>query len=128
MCAIRLDAEQELHVDTVCVSTRTAPSAVVSIQVGLGSPALMLIVPVGGFEVKMKHVLLQPVSEIPNKDNASNNFQTGLHRARLFLASGSAIRHLRTNGSSRRLLFTSECPAPYRVLRTYLLRQYVTPL
>src|SRR5258707_6627646 len=49
--------------------------------------------------------LLQPVSETPNKGNASNNFQTGLHCARLFLASGSAIRHLRTSGSSRRLIF-----------------------
>jgi hypothetical protein len=63
-------------------------------------------VPVGGLEVKMKHVLLQPVSETPNKGNPNkNNFQTGLHRARLFLASGSGILHLRTSCSSRRLIF-----------------------
>jgi hypothetical protein len=92
MWAIRLDAEQELQADAVCVRTRTAPFAVVSMQVGLGSPALMLMVPAGGFEVKMKHVLLQPMSKIPNKGNASRrSFQTWLHRARLFLASVSAI-------------------------------------
>ena len=79
MCAMRLDVEQELHVDTVCIRMRTAPFAVVSMQAGLGSPALMLMVPVGGFEVKMKHVLLQPVSEIPNTDTASRrNFETWL--------------------------------------------------
>jgi len=79
MCAMRLDVEQELHVDTVCVRTRTAPFAVVSMQAGLGAPALMLMVPVGGFEVKMKHVLLQPVSEIPNKGTASRrNFEMWL--------------------------------------------------
>src|ERR1700693_3254721 len=106
MCAIRLDAEPELHVDAVCVRTRTAPFAVVSIQVGWGSPALMLMVPVGGFEVKMKHVLLQPTSKIPNEGNASRRtFQTWPQRARLFLVSVSAIRHLRTAGSSRRLTF-----------------------
>jgi hypothetical protein len=77
MCVMRLDVEQELHVDTVCVRTRTAPFAVVSVQAGLASPALMLMVPVGGFEVKRKHVLLQPVSEIPNKGTASRrNFET----------------------------------------------------
>jgi hypothetical protein len=42
----------------------------------------MLMVPAGGFEVKTKHELLQPVSEIPNKDNANRrNFQTWLQRA-----------------------------------------------
>ncbi len=118
MCAIRLDAEQELHVDTVCVSTRTVPFAVVSIQVGLGSPALMLIVPVGGFDVKMKHVLLQPVSEIPNKGNTSrSNFQTCPHRARLFLTSGSAMRHLRTGGSSRGSYSNTAGPAQLKCHR-----------
>src|SRR6266849_8529298 len=99
MCVIRLGAEQELHVDTVCVSTRTVPFAAVSMQVGWGSPALMLTVPVGGFDVKLKHVLLQPVSEIPNKGSASrSNFQMCPHHARLFFASGCAMRHLRTGG------------------------------
>ena len=79
MCAMRLDVEQELHVDTVCVSTRTVPFAVVSMQAGLASPALMLMLPVGGFEVKLKHVLLQPVSEIPNTNTASRrNVETWL--------------------------------------------------
>ena len=79
MCAMRLDVEQELHVDTVCVRTRTVPFTVVSLQGGLGSPALMLMVPVGGFEVKTKHVLLQAVSEIPNKNAASRrNVETWL--------------------------------------------------
>src|SRR4029077_18474085 len=106
MCAIRLDAEQELHADSVCVRTRTAPFAVVSMQVGLGSPALMLMAPAGGFEVTMKHVLSQPMSKIPNKGNASRrSFQTWPQRARLFSARVSAIQHLRTGGSSRRLIF-----------------------
>jgi hypothetical protein len=108
MCAIRLDAEQELHSDAVCVRTRTAAFAVVSMQVGLESPPLMLMVPAGGFEMTMKHVLSQPMSKIPNKGNASRrSFQTWPQRARLFLASVSAIRHLRTGGNSRRLIF---CP------------------
>src|SRR5690349_11400771 len=104
MCAIRLDAEQELHPEAVWVRTRTTPFAVVSMQVGLGSPAFMLMVPAGGFEVKMKHVLLQPTSKIPNKGNANRrSFQTWLQRARLFLFSISGIQHLRTDVGSRRL-------------------------
>jgi hypothetical protein len=45
----------------------------------IGITSLMLMVPVGGFEVKTKHVLLQPVSEIPNKNAASRrNVETWL--------------------------------------------------
>jgi hypothetical protein len=88
-------------VGTVRATTRTVPFAFVSMQAGLGLPALTLIVPVGGLETKTKHVLLQPVSEIPDKGENSSNVQTYLHRARLFFISCSAIRHLRTSRNSR---------------------------
>jgi len=42
---------------------RTAPFTVASLQVGLRSLAFTMIVPVGGFELKVKQVLLQPVSQ-----------------------------------------------------------------
>jgi len=38
----------------------------------LGSLALMPIVPVSGFEVKVKQVLLQPVSQTANSNAAQN--------------------------------------------------------
>src|SRR5258705_6687889 len=98
-------------------------------QVGLGSPALTLIVPVGGFEVKMKHVSLQPVSEIPNKGHPSINFQAYPRRARLLLTSGNAIRHLRRSGSSRGNSYsTSGCPASSMVRPTYLCAALVSLL
>jgi hypothetical protein len=116
-------------VEAVRVRTRRAPFAFVSMQLGLGSPALTLIVPV---EVKMKHVSLQPVSEIPNKGHTSRRtFQTYLHRARVFLATGSAMRHLRTSGSSRVGSYsTSECPTPSRSCRlAYLIATtFLAPL
>lgn len=59
-CRIREDSGQALHIGIVCTAKRMAPVAFVSVQAGWGSPALMPIVPVGGFEVKLKHVL-QPV-------------------------------------------------------------------
>jgi len=71
MCWIRPDSEQKLHVGTVCTAKRTAPP-VVSVHVGLGSLALMPIVPVSGFEVKVKQVLLQPVSQTANSNAAQN--------------------------------------------------------
>jgi len=45
-----------------------APFAFASVQLGLGSLALLPIVPVGGFEVKVKQVLLHPVSQIANSN------------------------------------------------------------
>jgi hypothetical protein len=49
---------------------RTAPFTVVSVQVGLRSPALMLMLPMPWLEAKEKQVLPQPASEIPKEDNA----------------------------------------------------------
>jgi hypothetical protein len=72
MCWIRLDPEQEVHSGSIFASTLTATLAFVSVQVGLGSLALMLIVPVGGFEVKVKHVLLQAVSHRANSSVGQN--------------------------------------------------------
>src|SRR6266849_7262840 len=106
MCWIRPDSEQELHIGTVCTVKRTAP-LVVSVHVGLGSLALMPIVPVGGLEVKVKHVLLQPVSQTANSSAARNaRFQQLRESDRVFSAKVSPIRHLRIGGSSlKRILY-----------------------
>jgi hypothetical protein len=98
---------------TVCTTKRTAPFAFVSVQAGLGSPALMSIVPVGGFEVKVKQVLLQPASGVANSGDAqSRKVQTSRQRDGVFSAKVSAIRHPRTGGTSRKHIFYAELAAP----------------
>ena len=113
MCWIRLNPKQEVHSGSACASTRTAPFAFVSVQVGLGSPALMLIVPVCGFEVNVKHVLLQPVSQTANNSAAGNGrFQQLRQGGQVLSAKVSPIRHLRIGGSSRRPILYAEGSGP----------------
>jgi hypothetical protein len=42
------------------------------VQVGLGPPALISTVPVGGFELNVKQVLLQPTIQTANSSAAQN--------------------------------------------------------
>jgi len=77
-------------------------------QLDLESPALTMTVPVGGFEVKTKHVLPQPAGKIPKNKNASRrDVQTRTGCAQLFSASVSAIRHLRTGAGQGESYFTA---------------------
>src|SRR6266849_6950977 len=116
MCWIRPDSEQELHIGIVCTAKRTAP-LVVSVHVGLGSLALMPIVPVGGLEVKVKHVLLQPVSQTANNNAAGNaKLQQLRQRERVFSAKITPIRHPRAGGSFRRPISHSGGSAPRELI------------
>jgi hypothetical protein len=86
-----------------------APFARVSVQAGFGSPALTLIVPVGGFEVNVKQVLLQPASDVPNNVDAhSRSLQTPGQRDRAFSAKVCAIRHRQTGDTSCKPIFYAE--------------------
>ena len=108
-CRIRADSEQELHIGIVCITRRTAPFARVSVQAGFGSPALTLMVPVGGFEVKVKQVSLQPASDVPNSVDAQNrSTQTPGRRDRAFSAKVCAIGHRQTGGPSYKEIFYAE--------------------
>lgn len=84
-------------------SGANAPVAFVSEQAGWGSPALMPIVPVGGFEVKVKHVLLQPATQTANSSvTRREGFKQLEQRDRAFLAKVRLIRYLWKGNRSQR--------------------------
>jgi hypothetical protein len=67
------------------------------------------MVPVGGFEVKVKQVSLQPASDVPNSVDAQNrSTQTPGRRDRAFSAKICAIGHRQTGEPSYKEIFYAE--------------------
>src|SRR5712692_490492 len=66
---------------------RTAPLALLSVHVGFASLTLMTSVPVGGFELKLTQVLLQPVA-VSQKSSAA----VRRARGKAFIAAPPATR------------------------------------
>ena len=65
MCWMLEDPEQALHIGGEALTCmRTVPLAWLNVQLGLESLTLISSLPVGGFEVKLTQVLLQPAAAI----------------------------------------------------------------